>query len=136
MTKTKCNKVKNNKTLKKTNKNKKQIFAQQISKKWKEQTNGCAKIDDKTTYKYDYYLLFSNFDDYDNHIHLILESKYYNRNLLRLHSTNNYIVYIMKKYDVNNSKIIHSKQRSISIHSDPAKIVYEIIEEYDKFINS
>ena len=66
----------------------------------------------------------------------MLESKHYNRNLFRFHSTNNYIVYLMKKYDVNNSKIIHSKSRKISIHSDPAKIVYEIIEEYDKFINS
>lgn len=135
MTKTKCNKVKNNKTLK-IQKNKKTIFAQKLIKEWKEQTNGCVKIDDTTTYKYDYYLLFSNFDDYDNHIHIMLKSKDYNRNLFRFHSTNNYIVYLMKKYDVNNSKIIHSKPRRISIHSDPVKIVLEIIEEYDRFINS
>ena len=41
MTKTKCNKIKNNKTLKITQ-NKKQIFAQKIIKEWKKQTNGCV----------------------------------------------------------------------------------------------
>ena len=69
MTKTKCNKIKNNKTLKITQ-NKKQLFAQKIIKEWKKQTNGCVKMDSTTMFKFDYYLQLRNLDDYDNHIHL------------------------------------------------------------------
>lgn len=136
MAKTKCNKIKNNKTLKIYKKDKKHVFAQKIIKEWKKQTNGCVKIDSTTVYKYDYYLLFSNFDDYKNHIHIALKNKYYNDNFHGLNNTNNYIKYIMKKYDVAKSRIIHSKPRNISIYSDPSKIVYKIIQEYNKFMNS
>ena len=124
MAKTKCNKVKNNKTLK-IKKGKKQTFSQKIIKEWKKQTNGCVKMDDASIYKYDYYLLFCNFDDLNNHIHLVLQNK-----------NNNSIVYLMKKYDTKKSKIIHSKPKRVSILSNPVKIVQEMIQEYNKFIHS
>ena len=132
MTKTKCNKIKNNKTLKIT-KGKKQIFVQKIIKEWKKQINGCVKIDSTTEYKYDYYLLLDNFHDRNNHIHLILKNKHKNHIFYGVHSTNNSIIYVMKKYDVKKSKIIHSKAKRVRIFSDPAKIVKEMIEEYNKF---
>lgn len=135
MAKTKCNKVKNNKTLK-IKKNKKQTFAQKIIKEWKKQTNGCVKMDDATIYKYDYYLLFGNFDDFNNHIHLVLENKNMNHIFRGVHNTNNSIVYLMKKYDTKKSKIIHSKPKRVSILSNPVKIVNEMIQEYNKFIHS
>jgi len=135
MTKTKCNKVKNNKTLK-IRKSKKQAFVEKIIKEWKNQINGCVKLDSTTEYKYDYYLLLNNFHDRNNHIHLILKNKHKNHIFYGLHSTNNSIIYLMKKYDIDKSKIIHSKPRRVSIFSDPTKIVYEIIQEYNKFIHS
>jgi hypothetical protein len=135
MTKTKCNKVKNNKRLK-IRKNKKQAFVEKLIKEWKKQINGCVKLDSTTEYKYDYYLLLNNYDDYSNHIHIMLKKKYHNHIVRGLHSTDNSIIYLMKKYDIDKSKIVHSKPRRVSIFSDPTKIVYEIIQEYNKFIHS
>jgi len=134
MTKTKCNKIRNNKTLKIT-KGKKQIFVQKIIKEWKKQTNGFSKMDSTTQYKYDYYLFLNNSQDYtNNHIHLILKNKHKNHIFHGIHSTNNSIIYVMKKYDdKDKSKIIHSKAKRVRIFSDPAKIVKEMIEEYNKF---
>jgi len=135
MIKTKCNRIRNNKTLKIT-KSKKQLFVQKIIKEWKKQINGCVKIDSTTEYKYDYYLLLDNFHDRNNHIHLILKNKHKNHIFYGLHSTNNSIIYVMKKYDVKKSKIIHSEPKTVSILSNPVKIVNEMIQEYNKFIHS
>ena len=66
MKKTKHNKIKKNKTLKITISSKTK-FINQILKEWKKQTNGTFMMDKHTEFKYDYYLLFSNYDDYDNH---------------------------------------------------------------------
>jgi len=94
-------------------------------------------MDSTTHYKYDYYLFLNNFNEYNNHIHLILKNKHKNHIFHGIHSTNNSIIYVMKKYDdLDKSKIIHSKAIRISIFSDPVKIVNDMIEEYNKFINS
>ena len=122
MKNTRRNKIKKNKTLKITKDNNKKII-KQILKEWKKQTNGRVVMDTKTEYKYDYYLLFSNYDDYDNHIHLLLNN------------TNN-IFYMMKKYNKNTLRILHSNKFKINICSDPAKIVYNMIQNYNEFINT
>jgi hypothetical protein len=129
MKNTRRNKIKKNKTLKITNDNKKNII-KQILKEWKKQTNGIFIMDTNTKYKYDYYLLFSNYDDYDNHIHLLLNNFHYNNN------TNNNIFYMMKKYNKITARIVHSNKFKINIFSDPAKIVYNMIQNYNKFINT
>jgi|688.fasta_scaffold886302_1 hypothetical protein len=129
MKKSKHNKIKKNKTLKIT-KSSKAKFINQILKEWKKQTNGTVVMDTQTQFKYDYYLLFSNYDDYDNHIHLLL------KNFKCDHNTNNNIIYMMKKYDTTTSKIVHSNKHQISILSDPAKIVYNMIQNYNNFINT
>jgi hypothetical protein len=129
MKKSKHNKIKKNKTLKITKKSKTK-FITEILKEWKKQTNGAFVMDTYTEFKYDYYLLFSNYNDYDNHIHLLLKKFKYD------HNTNNNIIYMMKKYDTTTSKIIHSNEHKISILSDPSKIVYNMIQNYNKFINT
>jgi hypothetical protein len=129
MKNTKRNKIKKNKTLKTTKDNKNRIVAQ-ILKEWKKQTNGSFVMDTETEFKYDYYLLFSNYDDYNNHIHLILNKFHYNNNI------NNNIFYMMKKYNKNTSRIRHSNKLKINIFSDPAKIVYNMIQNYNEFINT
>ena len=123
MKNTRRNKIKKNKTLKITKDNKKK-FIKQLLKEWEKQTNGRVVMDTKTKYKYDYYLLFSNYDDYDNHIHLLLNN------------INNNIFYMMKKYNKNTSKIRHSNKFKINIFSDPAKIVYNMIQNYNEFIST
>jgi len=129
MKNTRRNKIKKNKTLKITRVNKKQ-FINQILKEWKKQTTGMIIMDTKRHYKYDYYLLFSNYNDYNNHIHLLLNNFHYNHNI------NNNILYMMKKYDKSTSKIVHSNKFKINIFSNPSKIVYNIIQNYNKFINT
>jgi hypothetical protein len=42
----------------------------------------------------------------------------------------------MKKYDSKKSKIVHSKTIKISIHSEPEKIVNNMIKNYEKFSSS
>ena len=129
MKNTRRNKIKKNKTLKITKDNKKK-FIKQLLKEWKKQTNGSFVMDTETEYKYDYYLLFSNYDDYNNHIHLILNKLHYNDNI------NNNIFYMMKKYNKNTSRILHSNKFKINIFSEPAKIVYNMIQNYNEFINT
>jgi hypothetical protein len=91
-------------------------------------------MDSTTQYKYDYYLFLNNSQDYNNnHIHLILKNKHKNHIFHGIHSTNNSIIYVMKKYDTKKSKIIHSKAKRVRIFSDPDKIVKEMIEEYNNF---
>lgn len=129
MKNTRRNKIKKNKTLKIT-KDIKEKFIKQILKEWKKQTNGRIKMDKTSEFKYDYYLLFTNYDDYNNHIHLLLKKFHYDNN------TNNNILYIMKKYDKLTSNIIHSNAFKINIFSNPSKIVYNMIQKYNKFINT
>jgi hypothetical protein len=129
MKNTRRNKIKKNKTLKITNDNKKRVI-KQILKEWKRQTKGRIVMDTKTEFKYDYYLLFSNYNDYDNHIHLLLNNFHNNNN------TNNNILYMMKKYNKTTEKIVHSNKFKINIFLDPAKIVYNMIQNYNKFINT
>ena len=129
MRKTKRNKIKKNKTLKITN-SKKTNFIHEIVKEWVIQTKGRVVMDKKTEYKYDYYLLFSNYDDYNNHIHLLLNNYHDD------HNNYNNIKYMLKKYDIKTKTIIHSKKYKINIFSDPVKIVYNMIENYNKFINN
>ena len=139
MKNTRRNKTNTNKTnTNKTNKNKKlkitkdikEKFINQILKEWKKQTNGRIKMDKNLEFKHDYYLLFTNYDDYNNHIHLLLKNFHYNNN------TNNNILYVMKKYDKLTSNIIHSSGFKIDIFSNPSKIVYNMIQNYNKFINT
>jgi len=129
MRKTKRNKIKKNKTLKITN-SKKTNFIHEIVKEWVIQTKGRVVMDKKTEYKYDYYLLFSNYDDYNNHIHLLLNNYHDD------HNNYNNIKYMLKKYNIKTKRIIHSKKYKINIFSDPVKIVYNMIQNYNNFINN
>lgn len=129
MKNTRRNKIKKNKTLKIIKDDKKK-FIKQLLKEWKKQTNGRVVMDTKTEFKYDYYLLFSNYNDYNNHIHLLINNFHYNNNNI------NNIFYMMKKYNKNTSRIVHSNKFKINIFSNPAKIVYNMIQKYNEFINT
>jgi len=130
MTKTKKNTIKKNRTYKK-NKitiKRKTKFIHEILKQWKKQTKGAIEKDKTTIYEYDYYLSFDKIPNRNNHIHLALKDFHYNDNI------HNNLIYIMKKYDINKSKIVHSQPIRINIFSEPAKIVNNMIIRYNKFI--
>ena len=126
--KTTKNKTTKNKTFKNKLINKKTKFIQNILKEWKKQTTGFIEKD-KTIYKNDYYLDLNDKPNYNNHIHLIL------KNFAVNHNTNDNILYMMKKYHINDKKVIHSTPFKININSDPKIIVRDMIKNYDKFIN-
>jgi len=128
--KTKINKNKIKKNINKKKSNPKKKIIQKIITEWKKQTNGIVKIDTSTVYKNDYYLMLGNFDDYNNHIHLVLKNKYGNYINNNDHNT---IVYFIKKYDKDKSKIVHSKEFKISINVKPSKIVHDMIHNFNNF---
>ena len=105
--------------------------------------------------------MLGNFDDYNNHIHLVLKNKYGNYINNNDHNT---IVYFIKKYEshlnkfyLENSdkvkvltsnfaypedfsmyckfspKIVHSKEFKISIDVKPSKIVHDMIDNFKNF---
>ena len=118
------NKTIKNKTIKnKTVKNKTIYtpkFILNIIKEWKKQTKGFVQKDQK--YDSEYYLSFSTkTSDYNNHIHL--------------HIQNHNNSYMMKKFNISNKKIVHSKHFPISIHSNPKTVVQNMIKNYNKFIH-
>lgn len=132
MTKTKKNNIKKNKTRKnKITFKEKTKFIRKLLKEWKKQTKGAIEKDKTTIYEYDYYLSLNKTSDYNNHIHLALKDFHYDHNI------HNNLIYIMKKCDKNcdkKSKIVHSNPVRISIFSEPAKIVQNMIIRYNKFI--
>lgn len=122
MTKTIKHKNKNkNKTIKhKVSLLKKREFIKAILKEWIKQTNGFYEKDIITHYKNDYYLSFNKNGDFYNHIHLILNNL-------------NDIKYVMKKMDINDKKVIHSKGIKMNTFSDPVKVVRNMIKNYNHF---
>jgi hypothetical protein len=131
MTKTKTKRhvmKKNNKTRKnKITFIEKNHFIQEILKEWVKQTHGHYKRDISSPYEDDYYLSFTKYHDYFNHIHVVLKKFKQNHNL------HNNILYVMKKYDLKKEKVDHSKEIKINIFSDPAKIVHNMIKNYADF---
>jgi hypothetical protein len=126
--KTMKNKTMKNKTLKNKLINKKDKFIQNILKEWKKQTTGLIEKDKKTQYKNDYYLDLNNASNYNNHIHLIL------KNFTMNHNTDD-ILYMMKKFNIPDEKVIHSKPFKVNINSNPKTLVRDMIQNYDQFIN-
>jgi hypothetical protein len=130
MTKTKTKRhvmKKNNKTRKHVTFVRKNHFIQEILKEWVKQTHGHYKRDISSPYEDDYYLSFTKYHDYFNHIHVVLKKFKQNHNL------HNNILYVMKKYDLKKEKVDHSKEIKINIFSDPAKIVHNMIKNYADF---
>jgi len=117
--------INKNKTFKNYYKRKIQ-FVNNIITNWKKIVHGNIHIDNKTIYKYDFYLSFTGKNDYYNHIHLALHKGEIN------YKNNNTIIYIMKT--INKNKIIHSKPYTISIFSNPKTVVLNMINNYIKFI--
>ena len=122
------NKTTKNKTLKNKLINKKAKFIQNILKEWKKQTTGLVEKDKKDRYKNDYYLDLNNASNYNNHIHLILKNFTINRNT-------DDILYMMKKFNIPDEKVIHSKPFKVNINSNPKTLVRDMIQNYDQFIN-
>jgi hypothetical protein len=126
--KTLKNKTLKNKTLKNKIIYKKTKFIQNILNEWKKQTSGFIEKDKEGRYKNDYYLDLNNAPNYNNHIHLILH------NFSTNHNTRD-ILCMMKKFNIPDEKVIHSKPYKVNINSDPKKVVRNMIQKYDQFIN-
>jgi hypothetical protein len=107
---------------------KKAKFIQNILNEWKKQTNGFIEKDKDGRYKNDYYLDLNNAPNYNNHIHLILH------NFAMNHNTRD-ILCMMKKFNIPDEKVIHSKPYKVNINSDPKTVVRNMILKYDQFIN-
>ena len=104
----------------------KHSFINKLLKEWKEQTNGFVYRDQMGSYKNDYYLTFFKKGGYNNHIHLILKN--FNDN----HNTHN-ICYMLKYFNKDTNKIIHSSDYKINIYSNPKTVVKNMIHRYKKF---
>lgn len=104
----------------------KHSFINKLLKEWKEQTNGFVYRDQMGSYKNDYYLTFFKKGGYNNHIHLILKN--FNDN----HNTHN-ICYMLKYFNKDTNKIIHSSDYKINIYSNTKTVVKNMIHRYKKF---
>ena len=105
----------------------KSLFINKLLNEWVVQSNGFVYRDLIGLYKNDYYLTFSKKGGYNNHVHLILKN--FNDN----HNTNN-ICYMLKYFNKNTNKIIHSSDYKIHIYSNPKTVVKNIIHRYKKFV--
>lgn len=115
------------KTIKNKKINTKKQFVKDIIKEWKKQTKGDVTKDLKDNYLNDYYFSFTKDNDYNNHIHLVLH------NFIKNKSSYNNFLYIMKKCDKQNKKIIHSNEFKISFFLEPKIVVQNMIHNYNKF---
>jgi len=132
MTKTIKN-TKNKYTKNKTIKNKrvtslkKRDFIKEILKEWKKQTDGHCERDKISQYEDDYYLSFSKTGDFYNHIHLVL------KNFIKDKNIHNNFLYVFKKMDKKENKVIHSPEIKISVFSNPKIVVRNMIKRYKEF---
>ena len=122
------NKTKRRNIIKQTYNTKKK-FIRQLLNEWKIQTNNgdITKDLQPPNYLNDYYLSFTEKNDFDNHIHLILydfDTK---------HDSHNNIIYVLKKLNSKSNKIIHSSPVKISLFSSPKIVVKNMIKRYTKF---
>ena len=131
MTKTNKN---NKKTIKNKTRRKKSItfskkreFIKEILKEWKKQTNGYFQRDKITQYTDDFYLSFNKNGYFYNHIHLILKNFKNDKNI------HNNFLYVLKKMDTKDNKIVHSPRFKINVLSDPKKVVYNMIKNFKDF---
>ena len=104
----------------------KHAFINKLLKELKLQTNGFVYRDQMGSYKDDFYLTFFKKGGYNNHIHLILKN--FNDN----HNTHN-ICYMLKYFNKDTNKIIHSSDYKINIYSNPKTVVKNMIHRYKKF---
>jgi hypothetical protein len=120
-----------NKTIRKKNYKlsscKKREFIKAILKEWKNQTSGCYEKDKMTIYEGDYYLSFNKKCDFYNHIHLVLKNFSNDKNI------HNNFLYVMKKMDKKDNKIVHSPEIKINVLSDPKIVVRNMIINYKNF---
>ena len=120
-----------NKTIRKKNYKlsscKKREFIKAIFKEWKNQTNGNFQRDKISHYKDDYYLSLNKTNDFYNHIHLVLNNFNNDKNI------HNNFLYVMKKMDKKDNKIVHSPEIKINVLSDPKIVVRNMIINYKNF---
>lgn len=91
-------------------------YVKDIADEWVRKTKGgIIKIDDEGRYKDDYYLSINKFENYNSHIHLIVNN------------CGNYMCYIVKKYD------LHSDVFFIDNKRDVSKLVDEMISNLMNF---
>jgi len=89
-----------------------------IADEWMRKTNGGAiKIDDEGRYKDDYYLSINKFENYDSHIHLIVNN------------CGNYMCYIVKKYNLHSDVYFIDNTKNVSKLVD--EMIYNLINFKD-----
>ena len=123
--------TKKNKTRRQSLFCKKKHFIKELLYNWKKQTHGgCFEKDKTTQYINDYYLSLKKKCDYNNHIHLVLH------NYEVKHNNTKSVFYLIKKINNTTGVISHSTVVEISIFSNPAKVVQDMLRQFAKYKKS
>jgi len=121
---------------------KKRTLVNNIIKEWKKTRKGYSVFKDKSDFiwKNDYYLVFTNEDDFASHIHLKLYNNEYLYKKWYFHFPNFFQLFELyytpkKKYQYPTKKIDNKKyviQYKIDLNESPKDIIYEMISNYNK----